>query len=224
MLAYKPPHARLWGIEAQSESFELCTRNCERNAVGERVRVVHGDLRDLDALQRLREQARALGHDGFDLVTGTPPYQPLGSGTPSPDPQRAHARVELRGGVEAYLLTASRAIAQSGVIVVCADARTPERVLRGAEQAGLCARTRMDVRPIAHDKPALFSVFTLQRSQGEGATCCLQLPDFVARDASGARSEQAIALRQFFDLDAPHAEAASPRTRVRGQRPREGGR
>lgn len=221
MLAYKLPQARLWGIEAQAQSFALCARNCERNAVTDRVRIVHGDLRDLDAVQRMREEARALGSDGFDLVTGTPPYQPLGSGTPSPDSQRAHARVELRGGVEAYLLAASRALAQHGVMVVCADARTPERVLRGAEQAGLCARTRMDVRPIAHDKPALFSVFTLQRLQDEGDQSCRQLPDFVARAAGGVRSAQAIALRQFFDLDAPDAEAASPRTRVRRQQGRE---
>jgi hypothetical protein len=82
----------------------------------------------------------------------------------------------------------------------------------------------MDVRPIAHDKPALFSVFTLQRLQDEADTRCRQLPDFVARDADGARSEQAIALRRFFDLDAPRAEAASPRTRARSQRGREGGR
>jgi tRNA1Val (adenine37-N6)-methyltransferase len=234
MLAYKLPHARLWGIEAQAQSFALCAQNCQRNAVTERVRIAHADLRDLDAAQRMREEARAFGTDGFELVTGTPPYQPVGSGTASPDPQRAHARVELRGGVEAYLLTASRVLAENGVMVVCADARTPERVLRGAAEAHLCARTRMDVRPIDADKssaaaprggasikPALFSVFTLQRRQDATDTGCERLPDFIARDAGGGRSQQAIALRQFFDLDSASAEAPSPRTRVRGQHGRE---
>ena len=39
-------------------------------------------------------------------MTGTPPYKKLGTATPSPDPQRAHARIELRGGIEDYLATA----------------------------------------------------------------------------------------------------------------------
>jgi tRNA1(Val) A37 N6-methylase TrmN6 len=218
MLAYKLPEARLCGIEAQAQSFALCEQNCARNGVSARVRLVHGDLRDAEATERLRIAA---GDDGFELITGTPPYQPPGGGTPSPDAQRAHARVELRGGVEAYLLTASRLAAPNAVVVVCADARTPERVLRGAQAAGLVARTRMDVKPSAADKPALFSVFTLQRAQDVAAARCERVPDFVAREAGGVRSAHAIALRRFFDLDAPSGETASPRMRARGQRAQE---
>src|SRR6185436_6895089 len=97
---------------------------------------------------------------GFDLVTGTPPYFPVGTATPPPDAQRAHARVELRGGVEAYLAAAASIVADDGVVVVCADARKPERVIDGAARAGLHAWSRRDVVPRA-GKAGLVGVWTV---------------------------------------------------------------
>jgi tRNA1(Val) A37 N6-methylase TrmN6 len=211
MLAYKLPQARLWGVEAQAESFALLQRNCVRNDVQYRVRTLHADLRDA-ACQR--ELLAASGGRGFELVTGTPPYQPLGRGSVSPDPQRAHARVELRGGVEAYLQAASRLLAPGGVFVVCCDARTPERVERGAALAGLAALARLDIVP-APDKPALFSVFSLQAAP-EVVEPCERLPPLLARDARGARTPEALSLRAFFELPLP-AEPPSPRVRPRAQ-------
>jgi len=212
MLAYKLPQARLWGVEAQAESFALLQRNCKRNGVGQRVRALHADLRD-GACQA--ELLAACGGRGFELVTGTPPYQPLGRGSVSPDPQRAHARVELRGGVEAYLQAASRLLAPGGTFVVCCGARTPERVERGAAAAGLAPIARLDIVP-APDKPALFSVFSLQAA-GEAARPCERLPPLLARDARGARTPAALSLRAFFDLPLPPSEPPSPRVRRRTQ-------
>ncbi|MFI5308781.1 MAG: methyltransferase [Polyangiales bacterium] len=217
MLAYKLPRARLWGVEAQAESFALLERNCERNAVRDRVSTLHADLREPACQERLLCEAALVGHRGFDLVTGTPPYQPEGHGSVSPDPQRAHARVELRGGVEAYLAAAAVLLAPDGTVVICADARTPERVENGAAAAGLATLTRMDVVP-APRKPALFSVFSLAHAAHAAARRCERLPAFFARDERGARTPEALAVRSFFDLPLPLAEAPSPQQRARSQR------
>jgi tRNA1(Val) A37 N6-methylase TrmN6 len=219
MLAYKLEQARLWGIEAQSESFELLVRNCERNGVSERLALAHGDLRDRSLCAQIGEQTRARGHDGFELVTGTPPYQPPGRGSVSPDPQRAHARVELRGGVEAYLEAATPLLAPTGLVVVCADARRPERVERSASAHGLQVLAQLHVVASEH-KPPLFTVWTLARSGDPELRQLVRAPQierFVARDPQGARTEAARGLRRFFDLPPAHAEAPSPRERVRSQ-------
>jgi tRNA1(Val) A37 N6-methylase TrmN6 len=218
MLAYKLPEARLWGVEAQAESFALLQRNCARNGLlgaGARVSVEHGDIRDLPRIAALREAA---GGAGFELVTGTPPYQPLGQGTVSPDAQRAHCRVELRGGVEVYIEAAACALAPDGVLVVCADARAPERVERAAQACGLAPVASCDVIAGA-GKPALFAVWTLVRAGAQPAACVRE-PAFVARDAQGRRTPEALALRRFFDLPVPSAEAPSPKLRERSQRAR----
>lgn len=188
MAAWRLPRATFVGIEAQDVSFDLACRNVERNGLGARVELFRGDLRD---------DARLEGLGPFDLITGTPPYFPPGTATPSPDPQRAAARVELRGGVEDYLATAGRLVAEDGRVVVCADARRPERVLDGAARAALTPVRRLDAIPRAGRDGALFTVWTLAR-RGELSVA----PPFVARDVDGARTTQYVALRGAFGLPA----------------------
>lgn len=200
MLAYKLPEAHFVAIEAQRNSFQLLGRNVRENGLSARVALLHGDLREL---------ARAAdAHAGrYQLVTGTPPYVPPGSATPSHDAQKAYARQELRGGVEDYLATMGRLLAPAGVGVVCADARSPERAFRGAERAGLAVVRRRDVIPRAGAKP-LFTVFTVRPR--EHAQPLEHTPPFVARDEHGARTDAYHALRAFFGMRAPINEQPSP--------------
>jgi len=199
MVAYKIPSASLVGLEAQQASVSLAQRNVSRNGLEGRVRLLEGDLRDPELL---RELARA----PFELVTGTPPYMPPERGTVSPDPQRAHARVELRGGVEDYVRAASRVLSSDGVLVVCAAAAGPDRVMAACAEVGLWPQTRRDVIPRAGRKGALFTVWTIGRTRANALT---EAP-LIARDQDGGRTPMAHALRRFFDLPVNEAEPPSP--------------
>ncbi len=193
MVAWKLREARLVGVERQALSFELLQCNVARNALGDRVQIVQGDLRDPALLD-------ALPHRPFDLVTGTPPYFPPGTAVPSPDPQRAAARIELHGGVEDYVRSAARVLAPTGRLVLCVPARSASRVLAAAREARLQPLRRYDAYPHAQMAAPLLSVWTL----GPFASCAgveLQRPEpFVARDGSGARTEAYRGLRAIFGL------------------------
>ncbi len=190
MIAWRLPAARCFGIEAQEISFGLAQRNVAENGVGDRVTVAHGDL---------REVARAEAYPPCDLVTGTPPYLPLGTALPSPDPQRAAARIELRGGVEDYLLAASRVLAPDGRVVVCADGRFPDRVRRGAAAAGLAPLQRIDVFPRVDARDPLFAVWTCAPLAAAPAGP-LEEGRVIMRDERGERSADALSMRRFFGL------------------------
>ncbi|HKP59946.1 MAG TPA: methyltransferase domain-containing protein [Polyangiales bacterium] len=182
MLADRLPLERSVGIEAQAESYALLSRNVAASGFSERIELHWGDLRELRV-------------GTFELVTGTPPYKPPGTATPSPDAQRAHARVELRGGVEQYLAAAAVALAPQGVCVVCMETPGLRRVQLGAAAAGLSIAAQLDVIPRA-GRQALFSVFTLQLTAA--GPCSYE--QLVLRDAEGERTDQARALRSFFGL------------------------
>jgi len=199
MLAYKLPEARFVAVEAQRNSFRLLTENVRQNALSERVELVHGDLRDCVTRPPLPL---------FELVTGTPPYVPPGSATPSGDAQKAYARQELRGGVEDYLAAMGRVLAVHGTGVVCADARFPERVFRGAERASLVVVQRRDVVPRVGAKP-LFSLFTLASALAPRRSFEHVAP-FFARDRHGARTAAYHDLRSFFGMHPPERELPSP--------------
>lgn len=190
-LAWAMPDATFVGIEAQEVSFELLRRNVARNAVGGRVAIHHGDLRDEEAIGKL-------GGD-FELVTGTPPYFPPGAAVEAMDTQRAYARIEYRGGVEAYLATGARLLADQGVMVLCGDARAVERVELGASAAGLSLWARCDVIP-REKEPALFAVWTLRRARREGDVA---LSSLTLRDVAGERTADAKMLRTFSGLEKP---------------------
>ncbi len=186
MVAWRLPEARGFGVEAQEASFALARRNVDENGLGARITLAHGDL---------REVTRGWPHGPHSLVTGTPPYLPQGTALASPNPQRAAARLELRGGVEDYLAAAARVLAPGGRVVLCADGRAPQRVLRGAAQAGLGPRRRLDVVARAGAAGPLFSVWTC----GHGVSTPEQ-ETVVLRDEHGARTEAGTAMRRFFGL------------------------
>jgi tRNA1(Val) A37 N6-methylase TrmN6 len=186
-LAWKMTDASFVGVEAQAMSFALLEKNVARAEITSRVQIHHGDLRDEGIIAKLGS--------GFDLVTGTPPYFPPGHASDAMDEQRAYARIEYRGGVEAYLATAARVLAPDGTVVMCGDARAKERVARGADDAKLAIVARCDVIP-REGEPALFSVWTLARtSAGE------KLGSMTLRDKAGARTEDAKELRRFSGLE-----------------------
>lgn len=185
-LAWCAPASTLVGIEVQDGSFALLERNIAHNGLGDRVRVHHGDLREPDMIAAL---------DGpFDLVTGTPPYFPVDTATRATDPQRASARIEHRGGIEAYVVAAAQVLAADGWFVVCGDSDASGRLERSAAAAGLVVCRRWVVVPRA-GRPPLFSVWALRHAAvTHGGPLEREL---VLRDHAGERTDDAKMIRAF---------------------------
>jgi tRNA1(Val) A37 N6-methylase TrmN6 len=187
LLAGKLPHAQLAGVEAQAMSFDLLQRNVARSGFAARVRIAHGDLRDPLVYRRFEPP--------FDLITGTPPYFPPEAALDAEDEQRAFARIEYRGGVEAYIAAAAPLLARDGALVLCGDARVGERTTSAATAAGLSSSARCDVRARAGLLP-LFSVWTLDFTQG---TC--EVSGLTLRGERGEPTADAARLRDFSGFD-----------------------
>ena len=214
MVAWKLPEAEITTIEAQEISFALQQENIARNGLQRRTTAICGDFRD----EAVREAARVRGP--FALITGTPPYFDPKSALASSDSQRTYARLEMRGGVEAYIETAAPLLTESGAFVVCADALKPERVLRAAAQCGLSPSAALVVHP-REGKAPLFTVWTLRKQRtGLARTAESPLPfeptPWIARTSDGARTAALYEIRAFFGLpmrdeqapaDAPNEQA-----------------
>lgn len=188
MMAWRMPEASFTGVEAQDVSFALLEKNVARNRLGDRVRVHHGDLRDAAVIA-------ALG-DGYELVTGTPPYFPPGAALDAEDQQRAYARIEYRGGVEAYLVTGARIMSQDGTMVLCGEGGVEPRVREGGAAVGLFIRARCEIFAHAAATKPLFTAWTMSRSDGAVTPTSLLL-----RGEDGEPTEDARALRAFSGFD-----------------------
>jgi tRNA1(Val) A37 N6-methylase TrmN6 len=178
------PRARLSCIEAQPISHRLLLANIEGNELGARVEPRLGDLRELASETR------------FPLVTGSPPYFPLGTGIVPADPQKAHARFELRGGVADYARAAARHLGDDGVFVFCFPTAQRERALAAVAAAGLATTSYRDVIP----RRGLAPLFTLFACRRRAARCTVEQP-FVVREETGELTAGMQAVRARFGFD-----------------------
>jgi tRNA1(Val) A37 N6-methylase TrmN6 len=167
--------ARLTMVEVQPASHALARRTVRHNGLEGRVTLHRMDLRDWPG-------------GGYDLVTGSPPYIPLGSGTPSAHPQKAAARFEIHGDVFDYCRAASRSLAAGGVFCFCHSARDP-RPEQAIAAAGMCLLARRDVHFRA-SQPPMIALFACGR-RGERH----DRPPLFLRDREGRWTAEYLDIR-----------------------------
>jgi tRNA1Val (adenine37-N6)-methyltransferase len=131
-VAWRLPGIDTTTIEAQATSARLARKSVAYNGIASRYQILEGDLRDERVLERACEKG------AFDLVTGSPPYWPVGSALAAAHPQAVPARLEVRGDVSDYARAAMRVLAPGGVFVCVHQASQHARVLAALESAGLC--------------------------------------------------------------------------------------
>ena len=190
------PDATLIGIEAQEVSHDLARRTVARNGLGARVDMRLGDLRDPAVLPP---------GEVFDLVTGSPPYLPPGTGLLSPIPQRAHARIELRGGVDEYCEAARPRIAPGGrfvYVMTAADPRTREAPARH----GLVVVEWYEF-VFRHGRPPHIAVVTCARAD-EGPFPAPEVGRLDVRGPDGTWTDEYLRFRAVMGMEgllpAPH--------------------
>lgn len=176
------------GVEAQSQSATMAARTVRElpgaaaDAMG--MRIHHGDFRSFRPDER------------YDLVTGSPPYFPVGTGVLPHDSQRRACRFELRGGVEGYCDTAARVMRPGGAFSLVFQTTWDERVIAAADEAGLHLRGRCDVL-MREDRPRPFlSVYRFAHEPGDVDVH----PPFAIRTASGSVSAEYAHARAILGL------------------------
>jgi tRNA1Val (adenine37-N6)-methyltransferase len=151
--AWRLRGARVVTIEAQEESVRLARKSAAYNGLLGRYEIRHGDFRDervLDAGER------------FDLVLGSPPYFPPGTGIEGDHPQKIACRFEMRGDIRDYCVVAALHLAAAGVFACVFPEEQRERVERAARDASMSIVRR---RPVVfrQGEPPLITLFLLMR-------------------------------------------------------------
>jgi tRNA1Val (adenine37-N6)-methyltransferase len=165
--AWRLPATRFVTIEAQVESVRLARKSLEWNGLSSRFEIREGDFRD---------EAMLLVDERFDLVLGSPPYFPRGSGVEGDHPQKIACRFELRGDIRDYCAVASGHLAPGGLFA-CVFPVDPdeqhERVRQSAAEAGLVIIRWRPVVLREGNRP-LLGLFAMMRAE--------DLPEWMRRE------------------------------------------
>jgi len=200
VLSALPAEARLTCIEAQDVSHRFLRENIRANGLEERVRALHGDLRDLSLGER------------FPLVTGSPPYFDRAAGIVPADSQKAHARFELRGDVGDYARAAIRHLEEGAMFVFCFPTQEKARGVALVRAEGFSIVREREVVP-REGLPPLFSLFACRLGQHDETV----EPPFVVRHADGSHTDAMHAVRARFGFapSVPRSGAAGPSSEAR---------
>ncbi len=194
--AWRLPSAKFVTIEAQDESVRLARKSAEWNGLLDRYDIRHSDFRNPNIL-RIDER--------FDLVLGSPPYFPLGSGVLGDHPQKLACRFEMRGDVSDYCLVASKHLERGGVFACVFPVNPDEqhqRVKRAAAKAGL---TIVRWRPVVfrEGEPPLLGLFVMMRSDDLPQSFrdkTWSEPPLIIRTATGEIHPEYSAVKLSFGL------------------------
>jgi tRNA1(Val) A37 N6-methylase TrmN6 len=176
--AWRLPGARFVTIEAQEESVRLARKSVAYNGLVDRCDVRSGDFRSPGALG---------SGERFDLVLGSPPYFPEGTGLEGDHPQKVAARFELRGDIADYGRVAAAHLETGGLFACVFPEEQRSRAESAAREAELAIVRR---RPVVfrEGSPPLVSLFGMMRTGDlpgamRGRTWCE--PPLVIRRADG---------------------------------------
>lgn len=153
MAAWRLPGASFVTVEAQADSVALARRSAAYNGLGSRYEIRQGDFRDGGVLR---------ADETFDLVLGSPPYFPRGTGVEGEHPQKVACRFELRGDIGDYARVAAAHLAPGGLFACVFPEEQRGRVEQAAADASLVIVRR---RPIVfrEGEPPLVGLFAMVR-------------------------------------------------------------
>src|SRR5438552_1979690 len=140
-------------IEAQEESVRLARKSAAYNGLNARYEIRLGDFRTDEVIAT---------DEAFDLVLGSPPYFPLGSGIESDHPQEVASRFEMRGDIGDYARVAAAHLAPGGLFACVFPETDRARVEDAAKRTRLAIVRR---RPVVfrEGEPPLVALFAMMR-------------------------------------------------------------
>jgi tRNA1(Val) A37 N6-methylase TrmN6 len=141
-------------VEAQEESVRLAQKSAAYNGLTSRYEIRCADFRSPDAIA---------ADERFDLVLGSPPYFPLGTGVEGDHPQKIACRFELRGDVRDYARVASEHLWPGGLFACVFPEEQRERLEAATREASLAIVRR---RPVVfrEGEPPLVGLFAMMRA------------------------------------------------------------
>lgn len=171
------PHAKVMGLEIQSECCALARMSIAENGDSERLDVIEGDL---------REAEKYLPRERFSLVTCNPPYFAAGAGFANKTEERTIARSEVMCDSYDVCRAARYLLKYGGRLCLC---QRPERLTDV-----ICAMRDQGIEPkkvrLVQQRQGSEPWLVLVEGRRGGKPGVKFLPVLLVEDGSGGYSEE----------------------------------
>jgi tRNA1(Val) A37 N6-methylase TrmN6 len=177
------PFRRIVALEIQEGLADLARRNVELNGLGDRIEVVHADLRTYEPGRR------------FDLIFSNPPYIRKATGFLSRSEEKSAAKHELNGDIEDIMERTAAWLEPGGRACFVYPEKRRADLARAADRRGFRILRFRLVLPRSLASANLFMA-ELGAGAGEGAAAVKPevMPPLVLFGPDGKYTEEAEAV------------------------------
>ena len=168
------------------ENIALARESAELNGIGERVKFICQDVRDIPSISG--GKSGELGKGSFDVVTMNPPYIKASRGIVSDDDRQAAARHETRGSLKDFMEAGEYLLKTGGsLFMINRPGRLADMIELGRD-LGLEPKTLRMIAGKKGEKPALV-LMRLKKQGGEN----LEIPaEWAIREENGDYTPELI--------------------------------
>jgi len=183
LLSARTRARKIVGIEIVGNVYDRAARSVELNGLQERVKIVHGDMKDA---------AQIFGRESFSIVVSNPPYMTLKEGRVSPNPEIALARHEIKATLKDVATAAVELLKFGGCFYMIYRTVRLAEAIHELRSRNLEPKILKFVHPRAGESPNLFLIMAKK-----GAASGLNvLPPMVLYDSHGTYTDEIKAM--FF--------------------------
>lgn len=181
LLSQKSEKLHMTGLEINPDAVSVAQRNMSENALDERCTVTHGDIR------KCREY---FASGEFELVVSNPPYFAEGSGSVSPDGERAAARGELLCSLDDVCRAAAYLCRTGGVFCMVHRAERLADIICTLRKFGFEPKRLRTVSHSARKEPSLVLI---EARRGGASGLKIMRPLYI-RNADGSETDEILGI------------------------------
>lgn len=170
ILSAKKKYKKIFGVELQSEMYDLFDRNIKINNLEDSIISINENVKNIKDIRK--KITSIMGKDKIDIITCNPPYKEIGTGLTTNHDVKTIAKCEVMCNLEDIFITSSKLLGKGGKLYLVHKPERLSDLIYFGRKYNLEAKEIRFVYPKIDKKPSI--VLISYRKDGGNETKVLE--------------------------------------------------
>jgi tRNA1Val (adenine37-N6)-methyltransferase len=170
ILSAKKKYKKIFGVELQSEMYDLFDRNIKINNLEDSIISINENVKDIKDIRK--KITSIMEKDKIDIITCNPPYKEIGTGLTTNHDVKTIAKCEVMCNLEDIFITSSKLLGKGGKLYLVHKPERLSDLIYFGRKYNLEAKEIRFVYPKINKKPSI--VLISYRKDGGNETKVLE--------------------------------------------------
>lgn len=153
ILSAKKKYKKIFGVELQSEMYDLFDRNIKINNLEDSIISINENVKDIKDIRK--KITSIMEKDKIDIITCNPPYKEIGTGLTTNHDVKTIAKCEVMCNLEDIFITSSKLLGKGGKLYLVHKPERLSDLIYFGRKYNLEAKEIRFVYPKINKKPSI---------------------------------------------------------------------